>query len=1200
MPTSVAPAAPPARAASPVSAHKKFSTFAGLRELSTRSSNHAGSPNSSSNRTSIRGLFDEDGNPGSTNASPRIPAAELDSRIADAIPPSSLARSLDGPWSISVAEAKDKREGRKRKQLVASYTLYVTTPTHNLTLIRSANDITDLDAKISQDFSTHSLPPLPVLPVAAPQTSGRKFFQTISRTLSPGASKSRATFASFAAEPASPASPASDALRADAASPPPSAPLSPQPAEMAKLASHSTTTQLATYFTALANNTQLRDHKTWKRFLRVGSDDFQSVRVERRVRKVRSDLAQHVKSSVAPRNTNVGVAPAQSDLEEDGAPTEDDLDLDSADDSSRASGTPAGRLSRATVASRSASVDTASSDRRGLADDARSTNTNIEMIPEEQNAEDSEANTETELGEARSLKKRPHHRRKGSNKVTVDDFEMIRVLGKGCAGKVLLVRHSASRGLYAMKSIHKRHVLAHQELQHTLTEQSVLKRMAKDVLDPFVVRLWWSFHDRNNLYLVMDFHPGGDLATQLSRWGRLGRDRARFYAAEIVEGVEGLHKAGVIYRDLKPENVLIGADGHIVLSDFGLSKEFSSRSRSIGSVTPPPTSPGRSHSSASVPKSRSAHWMSASDDASEAPSQTSSTRWLDERETTTTFCGTAEYLAPEVLQGQAYSYEVDWWSFGTMLYEMLTGITPFWAETHADMYAKVLRDPLVFPEDRVLDQDTKSILRGLLQRNPQLRMKEPRIKKHPYFSMIEWDHIFHKRYIPPYIPPIDPDNEIDTQNFDETFLEMQPTVAHEADPSLDANAGEAEADANGVKADETVDGAFGANDAGLEATPDQSMDDREASEHSNLFDGYSFRGRKDSESISSLVSADQPEEPSEVGAAPSSPTRRSTKVSSATAASNVDAASIAPTAPAAPAATTAVNHQPAMGEVRKPAASEAAQQLSIADVAIAEEEEDDSDVRAAAAVLAQLEHEASMEAASVAGATAHSREATTTASDSQSDFSATQVQSSPASSYASRTGAPRKVAPSAVGRPSHGVIRESDHEDDDWDMVELSGPDGELKSELNGGKGTNLFARGVVDTYRLLRRQDTSRIPTSGSHSSTSSRPFNRLGKRREGHGGASMRSRASRGELTAASSVNTIAQGEQGEARDAAVEQAAEKMAASGGRASALSASSNTQLNRRSAASPSLSGSEETKHQARLKKIKRFTTFFEPASHRS
>jgi serum/glucocorticoid-regulated kinase 2 len=139
--------------------------------------------------------------------------------------------------------------------------------------------------------------------------------------------------------------------------------------------------------------------------------------------------------------------------------------------------------------------------------------------------------------------------------VAVDDFEMMRVLGKGCAGKVLLVRHKPTSDLFALKAITKRHVLAHQELQHTLTEQAVLKRMAAEGKDPFVVKLWWSFHDREHLFLVMDFHPGGDLATQLARWGRLGRDRARFYAAEIVEGVEGLHKNGVIYRD-KPENVL--------------------------------------------------------------------------------------------------------------------------------------------------------------------------------------------------------------------------------------------------------------------------------------------------------------------------------------------------------------------------------------------------------------------------------------------------------------------------------------------------------------------------------------------------------------------------------------------------------------------------------------------------------------------
>jgi serum/glucocorticoid-regulated kinase 2 len=157
------------------------------------------------------------------------------------------------------------------------------------------------------------------------------------------------------------------------------------------------------------------------------------------------------------------------------------------------------------------------------------------------------------------------------------------------------------------------------------------------------------------------------LATQLARWGRLGRDRARFYAAEIVEGVEGLHAAGVIYRDLKPENILIAGDGHIVLTDFGLSKEFPKRN--LPPITAPATPNGHRSSSVSgrqqspqtPPKP---YWMA--EDGVSWPSR--------HTDTTSTFCGTAEYLAPEVIQGLPYSYEVDWWSFGTMLYEMLTGI----------------------------------------------------------------------------------------------------------------------------------------------------------------------------------------------------------------------------------------------------------------------------------------------------------------------------------------------------------------------------------------------------------------------------------------------------------------------------------------------------------------------------------------------
>lgn len=388
-------------------------------------------------------------------------------------------------------------------------------------------------------------------------------------------------------------------------------------------------------------------------------------------------------------------------------------------------------------------------------------------------------------------------------KIDVKDFEIIRVLGKGCAGKVLMVRYRSPHGssakkqrVYAMKSIRKNHVLAHRELQHTLTEQGVLKRVANEPgSNPFIVRLWWSFHDKDHLFLVMDFHPGGDLATQLARWGRLGRDRARFYAAEITEGVTALHRSGVIYRDLKPENILIAFDGHIVLTDFGLSKQF-------------------------VPAT------------ADVPSE----------DRTLTFCGTAEYLAPEVLLAEPYSYEVDWWSFGTMLYEMLTGLTPFWSEDHATMYRRVLHDELTFVEDssRVMDHDTKTLLRGLLQRNPAVRMTGARIKKHPYFGMIDWDHVRHKRYIPPYVPAVNPNDATDTQNFDETFLAMEPTHVQDEDP-----ASSPAADGEDKQAD-SQDQPTSDEEAPGKIEPEKAVDE----DGNDVFDGYSFTApRTDKDSI---------------------------------------------------------------------------------------------------------------------------------------------------------------------------------------------------------------------------------------------------------------------------------------------------------------------------------------------------------------
>lgn len=982
MPALTATGASSSPASSP---HKKFNTLSALshRSSNVASANEDSKVAASPKKTGVKGLFDPISDSENTSLSSRNMLGNLSSNA--------VVRE-DGPWSISVADASlpasDKRDARKKFKSVMlhTYTLYITTPTHNLTLLRSSNDITELHSRLRDSHSSSTaFPSLPTLPSASVPSS-RKLLQTISRTLSPSGVRNRSALSSLTATSANvnetatstPPSPAKSPAQA-------SAPLSPNAVDNKEDDSHSTTTRLATYFTAVANIPSVRKHKAWKRFIRVGAEDLQSVRVERRVRKVRSDLAQHVKSSVAPANTNVAVTPSQSDIGEENAKDDDERSL---------SGQSTSQSMQQDGVLTSENKENRDSPRKG---------TQIAGIPEENERLPNEAASNSRQGNAANgssggrRRERKHRKAPDSDKVTVDEFDMIRVLGKGCAGKVLLVRHKPSNGLFAMKSIHKRHVLAHQELQHTLTEQAVLKRMAREVTDPFVVKLWWSFHDLNNLYLVMDFHPGGDLATQLSRWGRLGRDRARFYAAEIVEGVEGLHRAGVVYRDLKPENVLIGVDGHIVLSDFGLSKEFPvpHKLENSGSSTPPPGSPSGSKRNN---KGQGSHWLSASEDNQHATSSVDSfshgrSRWADVRDTTTTFCGTAEYLAPEVIQGNAYSYEVDWWSFGTMLYEMLTGITPFWADTHADMYVRVLHDDLVFPDDRVLDQDTKSIVRGLLQRNPMLRMKEPRIKKHPYFSMIEWDHVFHKRYIPPYIPPINPLDELDTQNFDETFLDMKPVINGGDDGEEDKD-GDIKVPNSGTKEADTV------------------MAHRTASDGKSLFDGYSFRGRRDSESVqSTILSYSAPSEPEAV-----------------------------------------------------------------------DSEDDDAAARAAVAALDHLEREAAESEAALS---------------SPSQLSASTHPTSFKGSDDAGKQNSRHTQASSSGLPAEPIAEtEKEEEDDDWDMVDAATAGEPIHSEINGGKGQNLFARGVVDTYRLLRRQESSRLPMSSGYAT---RPFNRLARRQRG-----------------------------------------------------------------------------------------------------
>ena len=286
------------------------------------------------------------------------------------------------------------------------------------------------------------------------------------------------------------------------------------------------------------------------------------------------------------------------------------------------------------------------------------------------------------------------------------------------------MRSRRTKELYALKSIIKEHVIEQREITHTLDERNILAKLS-EVNHPYLAKLHTSFQDEHRLYLLTNYYCGGDLATHMAKLYSFPKECALFYAAEIIDGIGELHRLGVLYRDLKPENILLTGDGHIILTDFGLSK-----------------------------------WL--------APSEGYSTQ---------TFCGTAEYLAPEVLLGEAYSFGIDHWSFGTILYEMLAGMTPFWADNHPDMYRRVLEDHLEFPAD-IFDYETAEFISDLLDRDVNTRLGAngvDEIKNHVYFADISWDDIRNRRVEPPYIPH-EMNGELDFTNFDPDFLTMTPQL----------------------------------------------------------------------------------------------------------------------------------------------------------------------------------------------------------------------------------------------------------------------------------------------------------------------------------------------------------------------------------------------------------------------------------------
>ena len=346
-----------------------------------------------------------------------------------------------------------------------------------------------------------------------------------------------------------------------------------------------------------------------------------------------------------------------------------------------------------------------------------------------------------------------------------EDFQILKLIGKGTFGQVYQVRKKDTKRIYAMKVLQKKVIVQKKEVAHTVGERNILVRTAMTD-SPFIVGLKFSFQTPTDLYLVTDYMSGGELFWHLQKEGRFDEKRAKFYIAELILAFQHLHVHDIVYRDLKPENILLDANGHIALCDFGLSKAN-----------------------------------------------------LTKNDTTNTFCGTTEYLAPEVLLDEAgYTKMVDFWSLGVLVFEMCCGWSPFYAEDTQQMYKNIAFGKVRFPRD-TLSTEGRNFVKGLLNRNPKHRLgaidDAEELKRHPFFADIDWEALTRKLITPPFKPKLK--SETDTSNFDPEF-----TNALNGASSLNARAA---ALAAGIVTSTPLSPGMQANFKGFTFVDESSMDD---------------------------------------------------------------------------------------------------------------------------------------------------------------------------------------------------------------------------------------------------------------------------------------------------------------------------------------------------------------------------------------
>uniref|UniRef100_A0A7N0RDC6 non-specific serine/threonine protein kinase n=1 Tax=Kalanchoe fedtschenkoi TaxID=63787 RepID=A0A7N0RDC6_KALFE len=300
------------------------------------------------------------------------------------------------------------------------------------------------------------------------------------------------------------------------------------------------------------------------------------------------------------------------------------------------------------------------------------------------------------------------------DRTSIEDFEIIKPISRGAFGRVFLARKRATGDLFAIKVLKKADMIRKNAVESILAERNILI----SVRNPFVVRFYYSFTCRENLYLVMEYLNGGDLYSLLKNLGCLDEDMARVYISELVLALEYLHSMNVIHRDLKPDNLLIGSDGHIKLTDFGLSN--------VGLI----------NSTDDLSSIRNGGFMSDEDTMSQEPLQ----KDLGEKHS---IVGTPDYLAPEILLGMGHGATADWWSVGVIMFELLVGIPPFNAEHPQQIFDNIMNRDIPWPNvPEELSYEAKDLIEKLLTGNPVQRLGATgaaEVKKHHFFKNINWD-----------------------------------------------------------------------------------------------------------------------------------------------------------------------------------------------------------------------------------------------------------------------------------------------------------------------------------------------------------------------------------------------------------------------------------------------------------------------------